>query len=177
LRRSAVRATLTIQIPRQSARPKLSKQKTRPYRAERIAQVDLRYQEIELPPPSEHRDKAPVKVWVVHLREETPPAGETPLEWFLLTTMAVTSDQIAEECIRWYRRRWRIGVSGEGHITQSVEVRPRSKDSDLVAWEAPWRESKTVEPSDPYTLGVTATHQVVTYSERRCSLVTRFSGG
>jgi hypothetical protein len=108
LRRSAVRATLTIQIPRQSARPKRSKQKARPPRSERIAQVALRYQEIELPPPSEHRDKAPVKLWVVHLREETPPPGEVPLEWFLLTTVAVTSHQIAEECIRWYRRRWRI---------------------------------------------------------------------
>jgi hypothetical protein len=108
LRRSAVRATLSIQIPRQSARPKRSKQKARPPRSERIAQVDLRYQEIELPPPSEHRDKAPVKLWVVHLCEETPPPGEVPLEWFLLTTVAVTSHQIAEECIRWYRRRWRI---------------------------------------------------------------------
>jgi hypothetical protein len=29
-----------------------------------------------------------------------------------------------------------------------VEVRPRLKDSGLVAWEAPWRESKTAEPSD-----------------------------
>jgi hypothetical protein len=58
--------------------------------------------------------------------------------------------------------RWEIGVSGEGHITQSVEVRPRSKDSGLVAWEAPWRESKTVEPSDVVHLGCTATHQVVT---------------
>lgn len=108
LRRSAVRSTLTIQIPRQSARPKLSKQKARPHRSERTAQVALRYQEIELPPPCEHKDKAPVKVWVVHLREETPPAGETPLEWFLLTTIAVTSNRIAEECLRWYRLRWRI---------------------------------------------------------------------
>ena len=108
LRRSAVRSTLTIQIPRQSARPKLSKQKARPHRSERTAQVALRYQEIELPPPCEHKGKAPVKVWVVHLREETPPAGETPLEWFLLTTIAVTSNRIAEECLRWYRLRWRI---------------------------------------------------------------------
>ncbi len=108
LRRSAVRRTLSIQIPRQSARPKLNKQKARPHRAERTAQVALRYQEVELPPPCEHKDKAPVKIGVVHLREETPPPGETPLEWFLLTTIAVTSDQIGEECIRWYRRRWRI---------------------------------------------------------------------
>ena len=41
-----------------------------------------------------------------------------------------------------------MAVSSEGHILQSVEVRPRLKDSGLVAWEAPWRESKTAEPSD-----------------------------
>jgi hypothetical protein len=49
-----------------------------------------------------------VKLWVVHIREEAPPAGETPLEWFLFTTVAVTNDRIAEQCIRWYRLRWRI---------------------------------------------------------------------
>ncbi len=108
LRRSEVRATLNIRIPRQSARPKRSKQKARPHRAERHAQVALRYQEIELPPPCEHKDKAPLKLWVVPIREEAPPAGETPLEWFLLTTIAVTGNEIAEECIRWYRLRWRI---------------------------------------------------------------------
>jgi hypothetical protein len=108
LRRSEVRGTLTIRIPRQSARPKLSKQKARPHRSERTAQVTLRYQEVELPPPSDHKDKAPVKLWVVHIREQTPPPGETPLEWFLLTTIAITSNQIAEQCIRWYRLRWRI---------------------------------------------------------------------
>jgi hypothetical protein len=47
-----------------------------------------------------------------------------------------------------FRIRWILGVSSQGHIVQSVEVRPRPKDSGLVAWEAPWRESKTVEPSD-----------------------------
>lgn len=47
-----------------------------------------------------------------------------------------------------YRQRWQIGVSSQGHFIQSVRDRPRLKDSSLVAWEAPWRESKTVEPSD-----------------------------
>lgn len=108
LRQSAVRGMLTIRIPRQSERPKLSKQKARPHRPERMAQVALRYQEVELPPPADQKDKAPIKLWVVHLREEAPPDGAIPLEWFLLTTVAVTSHQIAEECIRWYRLRWRI---------------------------------------------------------------------
>jgi hypothetical protein len=47
-----------------------------------------------------------------------------------------------------YKSRWQVGVSREGHIVQSVRDRPRPKDSGLVAGEAPWRESKTAEPSD-----------------------------
>ena len=47
-----------------------------------------------------------------------------------------------------YKDRWQVGVSSQGHINQSVKDRPRSKDSGLVAGEAPWRESKTVKPSD-----------------------------
>jgi hypothetical protein len=47
-----------------------------------------------------------------------------------------------------YRQRWQIGVSSQGHIVQPVRDRPRLTDSGLVAWEAPWRENKTVEPSD-----------------------------
>ncbi len=47
-----------------------------------------------------------------------------------------------------YKDRWQIGVSRQGHIVQPVKDRPRPTDSGLVAWEAPWRENKTVEPSD-----------------------------
>ena len=65
-------------------------------------------------------------------------------------------------------------MSGKGCLIQSVKVRPRPRDSSLVAWEVPWRESKTVKPSDNVLTWSTATYQVVTYSERRCSLVTRF---
>jgi len=47
-----------------------------------------------------------------------------------------------------YKSRWEVVVPGQGHIIQTVKVRPRLRDSSLVAWEALWRESKTVEPSD-----------------------------
>jgi Transposase DDE domain len=36
-----------------------------------------------------------------------------------------------------YKERWQIGVSSQGHMVQSVRDRPRSKDSGLVAGEAP----------------------------------------
>ena len=47
-----------------------------------------------------------------------------------------------------YKSRWQVGVSSQGHIVQPVKDRPRPTDSGLVAWEAPWRENKTVKPSD-----------------------------
>ena len=47
-----------------------------------------------------------------------------------------------------YKCRWQVGVSRQGYINQSVKVRPRPRDSRLVAGEAPWSESKTVKPSD-----------------------------
>ena len=50
--------------------------------------------------------------------------------------------------VRRYRKRWKVGVSSKGHIIQSVKVRPGTKGSIPVAWEAPWRESKMVKPSD-----------------------------
>ena len=46
-----------------------------------------------------------------------------------------------------YKDRWQVGVSRQGHIVQSVQDRPRLKDSGLVAGEAPWRETKTAEPA------------------------------
>jgi hypothetical protein len=52
------------------------------------------------------------------------------------------------DLLQWYRIRWQVGVSREGSLTQSVQVRPRLRDSGLVAREAPGRESKPVKPSD-----------------------------
>ena len=57
-----------------------------------------------------------------------------------------------------YKCRWQVGVSSQGHIVQSVRDRPRLKDSGLVAGEAPWRESKTAEPSDNMLERSVATH-------------------
>ncbi len=66
-------------------------------------------------------------------------------QWLYLFT---TTSLPAEELVALYGRRWQIGVSSQGHIVPSVEDRPRLKDSGLVAGEAPWRASKTAEPSD-----------------------------
>ena len=99
---------LRIKVPRQSARAKKSKQKARAKREQRTAHVVLRYRKIEIPAPAPHQDKAPVTLWVVHVRESSPPADVKPVEWFLLTTCAITTVEQAHECLRWYCLRWRI---------------------------------------------------------------------
>ncbi len=45
---------------------------------------------------------------MVHALEENPPAIPKPVEWFLLTTIKITSAEDAEKCLRWYVLRWRI---------------------------------------------------------------------
>ena len=45
---------------------------------------------------------------MVHAREERPPAKTEPLEWFVLTTMPVTSADDATRILQWYALRWRI---------------------------------------------------------------------
>ncbi len=108
VRQGPVHSQLRINVQRQSARPKKSKQKARAGKKQRTAQVALRYRRIELRPPSHHKAKEPITVWVVHVLETSPPADAEPIEWFLLTTCEVPSVEQAQECLRWYCLRWRI---------------------------------------------------------------------
>jgi len=62
--------------------------------------------------------------------------------------LALACSGSARHALARYRQRWTIGVSSEGHAVMSVKVRPEPKDSGFEAREAPWRESKTAEPSD-----------------------------
>jgi hypothetical protein len=108
VRSSTVKSRLAIAVPRQSARPKKSKQKARAGHPQRMAQVQLRYREIVLPAPKHHAGKSPLRLWAVHVRETRPPAGVARLEWLLLSTREITCAEQACECLRWYCLRWRI---------------------------------------------------------------------
>jgi hypothetical protein len=107
-RQSPVQARLEIKIPRQSARSKKSKQKARPKRPARTAEVSVRFIPLELNPPSYCKDKRAIGISVVHVREDNPPADTKPVEWFLLTSMVITSADKALNCVKWYCLRWRI---------------------------------------------------------------------
>ena len=95
-------------MQRQSTRTKKSKQQAKPGHVQRSATVVLRYKEIELRPGAYQKDKAPIKLTVVHVQETTQPKDDEPVEWFLLTTCDVSSPEQAQQILRWYCLRWRI---------------------------------------------------------------------
>ena len=108
VRRTPVRGRAQLDVPRQSARPKKSKQKARAGHPRRTAQVAVRYREVEFRPPASHSAKQAITLWVVHVAESRQPRHAEPLEWFLLSTREITSVEQAQECLRWYCLRWRI---------------------------------------------------------------------
>jgi Domain of unknown function (DUF4338)/Transposase DNA-binding len=105
---TTIQSRVRVQIPRQSARPKKSKQQARPCRPGRDADLAVRFMRVQLRPAHYHADKAPIDIWVIHAREENPPPNTEAVEWFLLTTIELGSPEDAEQCLRWYCLRWRI---------------------------------------------------------------------
>jgi len=108
VRQAPVQSRVRVSIPRQSARPKKSKQKARAKRPGRLANMAVRSMRIQLRPARYNADKEPIDIWVVHALEENPPAKAVAVEWFLLTTIKISSTADAEQCLRWYCLRWRI---------------------------------------------------------------------
>ncbi len=89
VRQESVQSRVRVHIPRQSARPKRSKQKARSKRPSRVADMAVRSMRIKLRPARYHADKDPIDIWVVHALEENSPAKTEAVEWFLLTTIDV----------------------------------------------------------------------------------------
>ena len=108
VRETPVQGWVRVPIPKESARPKKSKQKARKARPARLADCAIRILHLEMPAPEHCGNKEPVDLCVVHALEENQLPETDPVEWFLLTTMKVSSCADAEQCLRWYTLRWRI---------------------------------------------------------------------
>ncbi|MCK5608141.1 transposase, partial [Candidatus Pacearchaeota archaeon] len=87
---------------------KKSIQKARAARTGRSAEMAVRTIQVQLHPPEYFANRPPIDIYVVHAVEENPPADTKAIEWFLLTTIKVSSAADAEQCLRWYALRWRI---------------------------------------------------------------------
>jgi hypothetical protein len=74
----------------------------------RVAMVQASYCCVELRPPhvrkGDYRREA-VAVWAVRVWEVSPPAGEEPLEWFLLTDQPIRDGGSLRRVVGWYECR------------------------------------------------------------------------
>lgn len=94
-----VAGTATLQLPRRGSQPA------------RTAQIELRFQPLTLKPPAGKTHLPPLPVWAVLVREPNPPPeAKQPLEWLLLTSVAVNGLADAIERVQWYAMRWGIEV-------------------------------------------------------------------
>lgn len=95
-----VRTHLVVQVPRRGPQPA------------REATVALRFCPVTLRPPRHRKAEGlpVVALWAVQVREVEPPLDVKPLEWLLLSTLAVPTVDDAIERVEWYTCRWGIEV-------------------------------------------------------------------
>lgn len=92
----AVVEHLRLQVPRRGRQPG------------RDATLALRFCPLTLRPPQHRKTEhlPAVALWAVQVREVEPPDGVEPIEWLLLTTVAVHTVADAVERVDWYACRW-----------------------------------------------------------------------
>ncbi len=99
VRAGAAAGTMTVDLKRGDDRPP------------RQATLTIRFTTLEIAPPSTH----PRRKTLPHLRltailaeEESPPEGQKPVCWWLVTTLPITTLGEAEQAVRWYALRWLV---------------------------------------------------------------------
>lgn len=85
--------------------------KTHPARKKRQATLTFSATSMIIKRPTQlrdHKDCAEFKINIVHVRELRPPEGETAVDWKLLTTEPIVSEEAVLDIVDMYRKRWLI---------------------------------------------------------------------
>jgi hypothetical protein len=77
-----------------------------------------------------------VTLQVVYVREEKPPAGKKPVEWFLVTSEPVNNSDEAYKYVKYYVQRWKIErfhyVLKSGCAIEKLQERSIDKSGALI---------------------------------------------
>lgn len=87
-----------ISVPRQARR------------APREARLKVRFKQVRLKPPKRKAELGEIAITAIMAQEIDVPEGAEPIQWMLLTTMAVHDFDQAAEKLGWYAKRWGIEV-------------------------------------------------------------------
>ena len=94
-----VAGCLEVHVPRRGSRKA------------RDAWVDVRFAKVNLTPPKRYSKAGSIQIWAVYVTEQVfEKEVKSPIEWMLLTTVAVKSFEDARKRVEWYSGRWGIEV-------------------------------------------------------------------
>ena len=99
---------IDIEIEALTARPKSNGKQASPARLKRAATCELRYRQVTLPATGAMANAEPITLSAVHIVELNPPEGEDPVQWHLLTTLAVGSANEAADVVGYYLQCWKV---------------------------------------------------------------------
>jgi len=100
-------------------------------RKSRVAKMELRYSKVTLRRTGVGIDNFPetFECYCISVKEleSTVPEGEEPIEWRLLTSHTVDTDEQAMECVEWYKCRWYVEelfriCKSEGFCAESSQL-------------------------------------------------------
>jgi hypothetical protein len=77
-------------------------------RSARIATLEVRFCPVSICPSLRVKSEGDFNVYAVYAREIDAADGSEPVEWMLLTTEPLTSQQEVSQILRWYTYRWRV---------------------------------------------------------------------
>lgn len=119
-----------------------------PRRAARTASLTVRYTQLWLQPPIDKASLPAIAVGVILAQEKSPPAGETPVCWLLVTTLPISDFAAARQCLDWYASRWLIErlhyTLKSGCRLESLQLQRAARlhralaTSVIVAWRLLW---------------------------------------
>jgi hypothetical protein len=135
IRKTAVKGCVTARIPRDSRRNIKG----------RDAVLMVRFALFGIKKPQIlNKNKEPpqsIQANVIYVKEERPPKGLEPIEWFLMTNDEVNTLEQAFEKVRYYVQRWKIErfhyVLKSGCAIEKIQEREMEKTNVSVAFHVP----------------------------------------
>lgn len=159
-----LKTSLLTRKPKAHMTIEVSAKKNEPSRE---ARVSVRYRKLKLKAPYRVKKFYPeplpnLTVYAVLVREDNPPTGMTPVEWVLLTNVAVKQINDALERIKWYCQRWQIEIffkilkSGcrieHRRLKNFARLQPCIALFSIIAWRIHWLTNvQRIDPTLPCT--------------------------
>ena len=101
----------TVEVSRRESKRNTEPGPRKRSRDARVASVQVRATTVCLRPPERSDRQLPeVNVNVVLIEETNPPDGEVPIQWLLITTLPITTQEQIELIVHYYTLRWQIEV-------------------------------------------------------------------